>query len=193
MFTRNAKENLKRINHGWPTTGQADAAWIGLGSNVGAPAETLDSAIAALSRLSEQSVYQSRRYYSPPWGVTEQPIFLNQVVGILPHAHLSPEELLNELLQIELDHGRVRAQRWGPRTLDLDLLAWGARVKHSPTLTLPHPRLAERRFVLQPWCELAPELRLPEHNFNLRELLQRCPDQGELWESEGEKAKRSPR
>ena len=166
-------------------------AWVGLGSNLGDSVTILDLALQSLAMLAQGQLVTSARYYSPPWGRAEQPVFLNQVIGLQPLPHLNPERLLCELLRIEAEQGRARTLHWGPRTLDLDLLAWGPHVVKSPTLTLPHPLITERRFVLQPWCELAPHLSLPGIEGSLAELLARCPDQASLWEAGEEKAKQS--
>jgi 2-amino-4-hydroxy-6-hydroxymethyldihydropteridine diphosphokinase len=105
-------------------------------------------------------VAHSRFYRTPPWGLLEQPPFLNAAAE-LETAH-GPHELLDALLQIERDAGRVRdGERWGPRTLDLDLLHMDGVALHDERLTLPHPRIAERAFVLLPLAELAPDLELP--------------------------------
>lgn len=155
-------------------------AWIGLGSNLGDRDATLDAALSGLASLSLCAPLCSPRYLSPPWGVTDQPSFINQVVGIAPRPPLEASELLESLLRLEASLGRIRGRRWGPRTLDLDLLAWGARVVQTERLTLPHPRLCERRFVLEPWAQLAPELTLPGFDRPLVALLEGCADLGEL-------------
>lgn len=140
----------------------ARTAWIGLGGNVGDVAAAFAS---ALHRLGESpgvnAVACSRRYRTPAWGVTDQADFINAVAEL--HTALTPHELLALLQRLEREHGRDRAteQRWGPRTLDLDLLAVDGVMLDTPELQLPHPRLAERAFVLVPWAELAPDLKLP--------------------------------
>jgi 2-amino-4-hydroxy-6-hydroxymethyldihydropteridine diphosphokinase len=103
----------------------------------------------------------SRRYRTPAWGVTDQPDFINAVAELA--TTLAPLALLDVLQATERAHGRDRAreQRWGPRTLDLDLLAMEGEVLDTPALQLPHPRAVERAFVLVPWSEIAPGLDLP--------------------------------
>lgn len=155
-------------------------AWVGLGSNLNEPSRMLQGAREALSALSSLPLLVSPLYLTPPWGVRDQPDFLNQVVGLSPLPHLTPEGLLKALLEIELRFERTRERRWGPRTLDLDLLAWGQRERQSASLCLPHPRLKERRFVLAPWCDLAPSLHLPHEERPLSELLRCCPDHAEV-------------
>lgn len=136
-------------------------AYIGLGSNLNDPAQQLRRALQALGRLPDTQVLaQSRLYRTPPWGVLEQPEFVNAVAEL--DTALAPRELLDALLQIEQAAGRVRAgERWGPRVLDLDLLHMDGIQQHDTHLSLPHPRIAERAFVLLPLAELAPTLHLP--------------------------------
>ncbi|HVU24341.1 MAG TPA: 2-amino-4-hydroxy-6-hydroxymethyldihydropteridine diphosphokinase [Opitutus sp.] len=128
-------------------------ALIGVGSNLGDRHATV---AAAISRLRAQpgivAIEASSIYETEPIGVTAQPRFLNAVVGI--DTMLVPEELLKTLLAIEREFGRVRRERWGPRTLDLDLLAFEGETRAQPELTLPHPRMLERAFVTEPLREL---------------------------------------
>ena len=139
-------------------------AYVGLGSNLGDRRATLASALAALRPRRVSSVAETE-----PWGRADQPRFLNAVAEL--DTDLEPEPLLARLMEIEATHGRVRAELWGPRTLDLDLLLYGDRVVSSPGLTVPHPRLAERRFVLESLAELAPDLAIPGVGRTVRELL----------------------
>jgi 2-amino-4-hydroxy-6-hydroxymethyldihydropteridine diphosphokinase len=105
-------------------------------------------------------VTRSRFYRTPPWGPVEQPDFVNAAIAV--ETSLEPHVLLDTLLSIERAFGRVRdGERWGPRTLDLDLLAYGERTIDDERLTLPHPRLAERAFVLLPLADVAPEAFVP--------------------------------
>jgi 2-amino-4-hydroxy-6-hydroxymethyldihydropteridine diphosphokinase len=137
-------------------------AFVGLGGNLGDVETTLMEAVWALESLPQSSLRaQSSIYRSPPWGRTDQPDFLNAVVEI--QTRLAAIELLNRLLEIEERFGRVRdpADRWGPRKLDLDLLAYGDEEINEPGLHVPHPRLKERAFVLLPLAEIAPTLQLP--------------------------------
>ena len=137
-------------------------AFVGLGGNLGDVETTLMEAIWALESLPQSSLRaRSAIYRSPPWGRTDQPDFLNAVVEI--QTRLAAIELLNRLLEIEERFGRVRdpADRWGPRELDLDLLAYGDEEIDEPGLHVPHPRLKVRAFVLVPLAEIAPTLQLP--------------------------------
>lgn len=135
-------------------------AYVALGSNLGNPRQQVIDAMAALADLPDTRVLQrSALYRTPPWGLLEQPPFINAVAEL--DTTLPPQALLQELLEIERRAGRVRAERNGPRRLDLDLLhVDGVRLDH-PQLTLPHPRLAERAFVLLPLNDVAPGLNLP--------------------------------
>lgn len=138
----------------------ATTAYIALGSNLGDRERTLRSAITALRQLGSVDAVSSF-YETAPVGIVEQPDFLNAVVAL--RTLLPPQELMAALLRIEQQHGRDRSASLakGPRTLDLDLLSYGDSVTETPTLTLPHPSLAERRFVLAPLTEIAPHWRHP--------------------------------
>jgi 2-amino-4-hydroxy-6-hydroxymethyldihydropteridine diphosphokinase len=136
-------------------------AYVGLGSNLSDPPARLHSACTALAGLPlSRLVLQSRHYGSAPLGPVEQPDFYNAVAALL--TQLEPAALLAELRALETRLGREPPRaRWGPRVIDLDLLAVGTRRMASPELTLPHPGIAERAFVLFPWRELAPAFEVP--------------------------------
>ncbi|MBT2144708.1 MULTISPECIES: 2-amino-4-hydroxy-6-hydroxymethyldihydropteridine diphosphokinase [unclassified Rhodanobacter] len=135
-------------------------AYVALGSNLGDPRQQLLDAMDALANLPDTRLLQcSRLYRTPPWGMLEQPPFINAAAEL--DTALSPHALLDALLAIEQRAGRVRAERNGPRTLDLDLLHVDGVQLADPQLTLPHPRMAERAFVLLPLHDIAPTLRLP--------------------------------
>lgn len=136
-------------------------AWIGLGANLGHRAASLDAALERIDQLPGSRLQAVSRYYrTPPWGDTEQPEFLNAVAGV--RTQLEAAALLNALLAIEADLGRDRDERrWGPRAIDLDLLLYGDAYIVEANLTVPHPRLHERAFVLVPLVELAPDLSVP--------------------------------
>jgi 2-amino-4-hydroxy-6-hydroxymethyldihydropteridine diphosphokinase len=137
------------------------AAWIGLGANLGARARTLDGALARMDRLPATRVGRVSGYYrTAPWGEPDQPEFLNAVAEL--HTDLSAEELLEALQSIEAALGRTRSgKRWGPRTIDLDILLFGSAVIATPQLEVPHPRISERAFVLVPLAELDGALEVP--------------------------------
>jgi 2-amino-4-hydroxy-6-hydroxymethyldihydropteridine diphosphokinase len=137
-------------------------AYVGLGSNLGDPAAQIAAAFDALAVLpSTTLVARSRLYRSAAWGPIDQPDYINAVAAL--DTCLAPEALMASLLAIERAAGRVRDARWGPRLIDLDLLLHGDCALDSDTLTLPHPRLHERAFVLLPLAELAPTLVIPGH------------------------------
>jgi 2-amino-4-hydroxy-6-hydroxymethyldihydropteridine diphosphokinase len=136
-------------------------AYVGVGSNLDDPLGQVEAGIAAVGAIDKTLlVLQSSRYRSAPMGGAEQPDFINAVIALL--TRLTPDELLHEIHAIEAARGRDRqAGRWSPRTLDLDLLAVSDLVIDSATLSLPHPGVAERNFVLLPWNEIAPHFHVP--------------------------------
>lgn len=137
-------------------------AAIGLGANLGDPRAQIEAALAALAQLPHSTlIARSSLYRTAPLGKTDQPDFFNAVA--LLSTRLPAAELLGHLLDIENRHGRLRAERNGPRTLDLDLLLHGDEQLHGERLTLPHPRMHQRRFVLEPLLEIAPGSLIPGH------------------------------
>jgi 2-amino-4-hydroxy-6-hydroxymethyldihydropteridine diphosphokinase len=136
-------------------------AYVGLGANLGEREATIRRAVELLSAEPGIDVVAvSALRETEPWGPVEQPRYLNGVVEL--ETDLPPHELLAVLLRVERALGRVRpGERFGPRTIDLDLLVYGDVVRNEPGLTLPHPRLQERHFVLGPLAELAPGLVVP--------------------------------
>ena len=145
-------------------------AYIGLGGNVGDRAGNLERAVAALRDDCDVDVVVVSAFReTEPVGYRDQPPFLNGVVAV--ETALPPPAFLDRLLAVERALGRERSgPRFGPRTIDLDLLLYGAETVEEPGLTVPHPRLAERRFVLEPLVELDPQLVLPDGRA-VRELL----------------------
>lgn len=138
------------------------AAFVALGSNLRDPRVQIQRGFAALAALPRTSLNaRSRLYRTPPWGVADQPDFINAAARL--ETSLEPRALLDALLAIEVDAGRVRGVRNGPRILDLDLLLHGDRIIDEPDLVVPHPRLHERAFVLLPLADVAPELEIPGH------------------------------
>jgi 2-amino-4-hydroxy-6-hydroxymethyldihydropteridine diphosphokinase len=135
-------------------------AYVGLGANLGPREETLRRAVELLSEAEGVAVVAvSELRETEPVGVVDQPRFLNGAVAL--ETTLSPRRLLDVLLGIERSLGRVRGERWGPRTIDLDLLVYGDVVVSEPGLRVPHPRLSARRFALEPLADLDDDLEIP--------------------------------
>ncbi len=149
-------------------------AWIGLGSNLEDPLQQLARAVTGLASLPGTTlVAQSPFYRSRPMGPQDQPDFVNGVA--LVRTHLTAETLLDHLQTLEQAHGRERLRHWGPRTLDLDLLLYGQETIATTRLSVPHPGLSQRDFVLRPLLDMAPELTLPDGR-SATELLATCKD-----------------
>ena len=132
-------------------------AWLGLGGNIGDVTAAMATALQMFHALDETSVRQvSPIYKTPPWGVEDQPWFLNCCAET--ETDLSPEELLEECQAAERAGKRERVQRWGPRTIDIDILVFEGVEQIEQRLVLPHPRMTERAFVLVPLADIAPDL-----------------------------------
>jgi 2-amino-4-hydroxy-6-hydroxymethyldihydropteridine diphosphokinase len=149
--------------------------YIALGSNLG---DRIENLLLARERIASPHVRLTRAssiYETAPREVVDQPWFLNQVVAA--ETTLFPRQLLARLLRIEHEMGRQRTVANGPRVIDLDILLFGDAVIHAAGLEIPHPRMAERRFVLEPLAELAPALRPPRSSRTVREMLAQVMDQ----------------
>jgi 2-amino-4-hydroxy-6-hydroxymethyldihydropteridine diphosphokinase len=144
-------------------------AYIGLGSNLGDRRAIIAAALEQLRPRRISAVLETE-----PVGKTDQPRFLNAVAEL--ETELPPADLLNRLLDVERGLGRVRVERWGPRLIDLDLLLYGDEQVRSESLSVPHPELHRRRFVLEGLAELCPERAVPGLGRTVRELLESCPD-----------------
>lgn len=156
-------------------SGRRADAYIGLGANLGNARDTLLGALEECAQLPlTRVVRRSSLYRSAPVGYTDQPDFVNAVAQL--ESGLSARELLEAVLAIETRHGRARRFANSPRTLDIDLLLRGESRISEPGLELPHPRMHERRFVLEPLAEIAPGLLIPGRG-SVRDLLARCLDQ----------------
>jgi 2-amino-4-hydroxy-6-hydroxymethyldihydropteridine diphosphokinase len=139
--------------------GQGVSAYIGLGANLGDARAALRAAVEALGALPQTSLLACSSVYRTAPIDSSGPDYFNAVAAV--RTRLSPQVLLARLLAIELQHGRERPYRNAPRTLDLDLLLYGHETLDTPTLTLPHPRMHERAFVLLPLAEIAPQVHIP--------------------------------
>lgn len=139
------------------------AATLGLGGNLGDPVAAF---AAALARLRAHAAVElktvSSVWRTAPWGKLDQPEFRN--MAVLIETSLSADDLLALCLEIERESGRERRERWGPRTLDIDILTYGGETIDRPGLQVPHPRIAERAFVLAPLAEIAPDILIGKHN-----------------------------
>lgn len=152
--------------------------YLSLGSNLGDRTQHLVDACAALQHHPAMTLDAvSSLYHTAPVGVTAQAWFLNAVVRV--HTTLSPQALLDVTQATERRLGRVPTFRWGPRVIDLDILLYDALQLHTPRLTIPHAALHERRFVLVPLAEVAPDLRLPSGR-SIQDLLRQFPDQDDV-------------
>jgi 2-amino-4-hydroxy-6-hydroxymethyldihydropteridine diphosphokinase len=166
----------------------SERVYIGLGSNMGDREDALCRAVEALSRIDAVAVFRrSSLYDTAPIGPA-QSRFLNAVVEI--EAGLAPQRLFGILKQIEKDLGRMDSKRFAPRPIDLDILLWVGRLIAEPNLQVPHLEMHQRRFVLEPLCELAPQLRHPVLNASVVELLAQLPKQdvvrvtSPVWQTE---------
>ena len=154
-----------------------EKCYVLFGSNMGDKEAIFAQACHLINNRCGQVVKVSSAYESEPWGFKAEEWFLNRVVVV--ETELSPMDLLKQLLEIEKELGRVRhpeAQGYTSRTADLDLLYYGSRVIQTETLTVPHPRLHQRRFALVPLCEVAPDFKHPVFKMTQKKLLDQCSD-----------------
>ena len=152
--------------------------FLSLGGNLGNTREIFEGAYPLIEKkIGEISIYSSI-YQTEAWGLIPQADFLNQVV--LVSTTLKPEACLKELLEIEREFGRERKERWGPRTLDLDILFYGDVIIAESDLSIPHPRIAERKFILTPLAEIAPFFEDPNTGKTMLALLENCSDSSQV-------------
>lgn len=145
---------------------------------MGGRRRNIEEALELLERAGARPIRVSSLYETEPVGPRDQPHYLNAVCQL--ETERPPQWLMTTCLEIEARMGRVRRERWGPRVIDLDLLFYGSLIVRSAPLTLPHPRLAQRRFVLEPLAELAPGFSDPVSGKTIRQLLADCPDTGRV-------------
>ena len=150
-------------------------AYIGIGSNLGSPKKNCDQAIDLIRNHPEISTTTQSPYYeTEPVGPKNQGWFINAVIQV--QTNLEPSALLTILFDVEKEMGRIRRGKWGPRIIDLDLLFYGDRVINNETLKLPHPEVANRRFVLEPLCDIAADFIHPVLKKTMKELLSQLQD-----------------
>ncbi len=145
-----------------------------LGSNTGDREGLLDAAFLRIGLLAGKIIAASSRYETQPWGKEDQPPFLNQAIEV--ETPLSPQILLATLKDIERSLGRLPSGKWEPRTMDIDIIFYGNLVVEEPNLVIPHPAMAERRFVLTPLAEIAAGIMHPVLNKSVSQLLAACTD-----------------
>lgn len=151
-----------------------NTAYLLIGGNLGDRAAYLQMAQTKIADTCGNITNTSSIYETAAWGNTSQPSFYNQAIVV--STTLSPEALMDQLLSIELEMGRVRDQKYGPRTIDLDILMIDGLVFNTEKLTIPHPQMHNRRFALLPMAEVAPTLKHPLLDQSIEDLLQNCPD-----------------
>jgi 2-amino-4-hydroxy-6-hydroxymethyldihydropteridine diphosphokinase len=147
---------------------------LSLGANLGERETMLHRAIALLGSLAVSELRVSSLYETAPVGFTEQPAFLN--CAVFGTTNLAAEELFRVCKDVELTLGRTPRPRWHEREIDIDIVLYGTNILHTERLTIPHPHVHERRFVLVPVCEIAPQMQHPVFNTSMDELLRRCAD-----------------
>lgn len=155
--------------------------YIAIGSNLASPLEQVNAAVAALAAIPDSRVIATSSFYrTPPLGPQDQPDYLNAAVAL--ETELQAEALLDHTQRIELQQGRERkAERWGPRTLDLDIMLFGDAVINTERLTVPHYDMKNRGFMLWPLFEIAPTLRFPD-GISLRQVLENlAADKPAIW------------
>lgn len=149
-------------------------AYLLIGGNIGDRAAHLEQATSLIAGCCGSVVHRSPVYETAAWGNTQQAAFLNQALEL--YTTCLPEALMSQLLQIEERMGRIRGERYGPRTIDIDILLFNNDIQSTPLLTLPHPEMHKRRFALQPLADIAPGVQHPVLKKSVADLLAECPD-----------------
>ena len=155
------------------------SVFIGIGSNLGDRQKNCLRAVERMDRMADFRITgYSDWYLTKPVGVEGQEWYVNGVVSLT--TDISPQDSLERLLKIEADMGRIRKERWGPRSIDLDILMFGQEIIQESNLKIPHPRMHLRRFVLEPMTQLAPNLVHPELGLSMKVLLENLPDENQV-------------
>ena len=153
-------------------------AYLLIGGNLGNRKDNLQKAVNLINEQCGPLTKLSSVYETAAWGITDQPLFLNQALEI--STSLNARQLMRKILKIETDMGRVRKEKLGPRIIDIDILLFEDEIYDLPFLKIPHPELQNRRFVLTPLAEIDPELQHPVLRKSISQLLEECPDNLEV-------------
>ena len=151
-----------------------NTVFLSLGSNMGNKAENLNKALELIAKKAGIIEKKSSVYETEPWGIEDQPRFLNMVIQA--QTLLTPQELIHALLEIEKELGRIRKEKWAERIIDIDILFYNNAIIHETNLTIPHPYMHQRRFVLVPMHEIAPDFFHPLLHASISDLLVNCTD-----------------
>ncbi|HLP95708.1 MAG TPA: 2-amino-4-hydroxy-6-hydroxymethyldihydropteridine diphosphokinase [Saprospiraceae bacterium] len=152
--------------------------FLSIGSNIGDRAGNLKNAIGLIEKFIGKIAKRSHVYETQPWGEPNQDAFLNMVIMI--NTSLEPRDILEKITKIERELGRERKEKWGPRTIDIDILFYGKRIIRDKGLEIPHPELHKRGFVLVPMMEIAPDFEHPVLNMQIDELYMECGDDNDV-------------
>ena len=153
-------------------------AYLLIGGNLGNRKENLLNAARLINEHCGTVTRTSSTYETAAWGITDQPAFLNQALKIA--TLLNARQLLRKILRIEKEMGRIRKEKLGPRIIDIDIILYEDELHNLPFLTIPHPEMQNRRFVLTPLAEIAPDLEHPVLKKSIAQLLEECPDNLEV-------------